>query len=164
MASLISINKLAEVRRKHRHKTIVFCSGTFDLTHPGHVLFLEDCKKQGDILVVAVGDDVSIRDIKGEKRPIFNHHMRAKMINSLKPVDYCLVSSAPKGRPLGFMEEMFRRLKPDVYVVNEDAFDIPTRRHLIQKLGIKFAVLKRRCPKKFDQVSTTKLIEKIRAI
>ncbi|MEK7074233.1 MAG: adenylyltransferase/cytidyltransferase family protein, partial [Patescibacteria group bacterium] len=90
--SIIEFKDIASLRKEHKDKKIVFCSGTFDLTHAGHVLFLEDCKKYGDLLVVAVGNDFNQRvNAKGKGRPVQNEHLRLKMVSSLKPVDYALL-------------------------------------------------------------------------
>ncbi|MEK7559864.1 MAG: adenylyltransferase/cytidyltransferase family protein, partial [Patescibacteria group bacterium] len=135
----------------------------FDLTHAGHVLFFEDCKALGDMLVVGIGGDESVKNYKGPARPIINEHMRVKMVSSLKPVDFCFVTSAVKiNDPLYDMTNMLGSLKPDIYVVNEDAFDLPSRKQLADKSGAKLVVLKRTCPAEFDSISTTKIIEKLK--
>ena len=96
-------SEFAALRKKFENKKIVYCSGMFDLLHPGHVLFLEDCKKQGDILVVGVGGDSNVKKNKKPGRPIMNHYMRLKLIDSLKQVDYCFLSGhAPLKHPLEF--------------------------------------------------------------
>ena len=163
--AIINFEELKKIRERHKDKRIVFCSGVFDLTHAGHVLFFEDCKKQGDILVVLVGDDASIRDLKGKGRPILNHHLRLKMLDSLKPVDYVLLGSAPSGRPLAFVEKVVRRLRPDKYVINDDAFGIAERAKFVAQFAdMELVVLKRWCPKEFDGISTTKLLDKIKML
>ena len=155
---------LSKIRKEFNDRKIVFCSGVFDLTHAGHVLFFEDCKSLGDVLVVVVGGDESIRNYKGPERPVINEHMRAKMVSSLKPVDFCFISRATKaGDPFYDMKNIFENLKPDIYVVNEDAFDIPSREKFAKSFGAKLCVLKRTCPPEFDAISTTKIIEKLKA-
>ncbi len=134
----------------------------FDLTHAGHVLFFEDCKRQGDVLVVAVGEDASVRELKGASRPVFNEHIRMKIVDSLKPVDYCILGLTPQGHPLAFIEKIFQHLRPDAYVVNDDAFDMSSRRIAADQYGVSLVVLKRQCPEKFEKVSTTQIIKKIK--
>ena len=161
--AIININDLKNIREEHKDKKIVFCSGSFDLTHAGHILFFEDCKKQGDILVVAVGKDSSIKDNKGDKRPILNEHIRLKTIDSLKPVDYCYIDPiSMSGNKLYTIERAFENLKPDIYTINEDAFDIPYRKELSEKYGVKLIILPRICPLEFDGISTSKIIQKIK--
>src|SRR3989344_3542751 len=93
--SLITYDNLADIRKKFSGKNIVFCSGTFDLTHAGHILFFEDCKKLGDVLITATGNDETTKRYKGGLRPIFNEHMRLKILSSLKPIDHCFVHKGP---------------------------------------------------------------------
>lgn len=162
--AIITHSDFPAIRRKHKNKKIVFCSGVFDLTHAGHALFLEKCKKEGDVLVVAVGEDTSLRDLgKGKGRPVLNEHIRLKMVDSLKPVDYTLIGLCPSGKnPLSFMETMFNHLRPNVYVINSDAFDISYRKYLAKKYHMKIKIFKRTCPKSFEHISTTGIIKKIR--
>ncbi len=160
---VIGFDELEKIRKEHADKKIVFCSGVFDLTHAGHVLFFEECKALGDILLVALGSDASVKNYKGPERPIINEHMRAKLVSSLKPVDYCYISTAvKKGDPLHDMKNIFQKLRPDVYVVNGDAFDLSAREKLAREFGAKLAVLKRACPPEFEEVSATKIIEKLK--
>lgn len=161
--AIIHHDDLSSIREEHRGKTIVLCTGTFDLTHAGHALFFEDCKGLGDFLVVGVGNDAAIRNLKGQERPVFNEHVRLKLISSLKPVDYCFLDPTPPGdQPLNGVELAFAKLRPDLYVINSDAFNIPYRRMLVEKYGVRLAVLERRSPPEFEEISTTKIIEKIK--
>lgn len=147
-------------------KKIVFCSGTFDLTHAGHILFFEDCKKYGDILVVMVGDDESIRQGKGPDRPVLNEHVRLKTVASLKPVDHCFINPYREiegnGEQFYNVRRVFDALHPHVWVVNEDAFDISSRQTLANRYGIQLAILPRSCPPEFELISTSSIIRKIK--
>ncbi|MDD8013734.1 MAG: D-glycero-beta-D-manno-heptose 1-phosphate adenylyltransferase [Acidobacteriota bacterium] len=69
-------------------KKIVFTNGVFDLLHPGHVELLEFARSQGDLLVVGINDDASVRRLKGEKRPIFPLAERMEVLAALESVDY----------------------------------------------------------------------------
>lgn len=162
---ILNIDELLQLRENNKDKKIVFCSGSFDLPHAGHVLFFEDCKKLGDILVVCIGSDRLIKSLKGGKRPILNENIRLKTIDSLKPVDYCFLNPcSPKEHPLLVIGIVFKKLKPDTYVINEDAFDIPHRLNLCKKYKVKLNILKRWCPSEFDDISTSKIIEKIKSL
>lgn len=161
--------ELSEIREMNKNKKIVFASGVFDLTHVGHILFFEDCRKYGDILVVAIGEDSMARRYKGETRPILNEHIRLKTIDSLEPVDYSLIVrelELSQSYPLSIsaFPRLFDRLKPDKWVVNKDALDIPLRQELANKYNIELIVLERYCPVEFEGISTTKLIEKIKKL
>src|SRR3989338_6789238 len=163
--AIIKLKDLPKIRRWHPDKKIVFCSGVFDLTHAGHVLFFEDCKRLGDILVVAVGRDVDVRKYKGKDHPILSQNIRLKMVDSLKTVDYCLWGcSIKKGDMIMPMRPMLIGLQPNIYDINEDAFDISTRKRLVRSCsyGTKLIVCKRTCPSEFDGISTTKIVEKIK--
>lgn len=162
----IVLEDLPKIRRKHKNKKIVFCSGCFDLTHAGHVLFFEDCKKIGDILVVAIGTDNSIRRYKGDKRPILNENVRLKVVDALKPVDYTFLDmdAYESDNKFVLLSLVFKDLKPDYYVFNEDAYGIPEREEISKKYGVEMKVLKRWCPEEFEEISTSKIIEKIKAL
>ncbi|MDO8460068.1 MAG: HAD-IIIA family hydrolase [Nanoarchaeota archaeon] len=160
---IISADDLQRIREKHIGQKIVYCSGSFDLVHAGHILFFEDCKKYGDILVVSVGKDSSIRKNKGEGRPILNERVRLKTIDSLKPVDYAFINPVSvEGKQLNTLELALDNLKPDFYIINEDAFDTKTRIELAKKFGVELVILNRNCPPEFENISATKIIEKIK--
>jgi len=163
--TVVSYKDLPALRKKHADKRIAYCSGTFDLTHAGHVLFFEDCKRHGDILVVGVGDDDTIRRYKGPKRPIMNQHIRLKMVSSLKPVDYVFLDSpSAMGEKNLFspLKHIFATLKPDVYVTNDDVKTLAERAESAKEAGIRMVVLPRTCPPEFEAVSTTNIIKKLR--
>ncbi len=161
---IITPDDLPRIREKHKNEKIVFCSGVFDLVHAGHILFFEDCKKYGNILVIVLGKDANVRDYKGGNRPIMNEHIRLKMVDSLKPVDYTLLDTyeAPKDDPLFLINKFLADLQPDFYVINNDAFNIPQREEMAKKYKTELVILDRYCPPEFDNISTTKLIEKIK--
>lgn len=160
--AIIQPTDLLKIREQYRDKVIVFCSGVFDLPHAGHTLFFEDCKKLGDVLVVAVAGDTVTREVKGEMRPILNEHVRLKTVDSFKPVDFVFLGPKPGyGHPFVDMEEWFRDLKPEKYAVNDDAYDMPMREKMAAKHGVELVVLPRSCPREFEGISTSKIIEKI---
>lgn len=162
----IKFDDLESVRKKHKNQKIVFCSGCFDITHAGHVLFFEDCKKYGDILVVMVGADAVIQRDKGEKRPVINEHLRIKMVDSLKLVDYTFLDTVLPEDPysLYFIDVVMGRLKPDIYVINKDARDIPYRENFSKKHAVQLIILDRTAPPEFDGISTTKIIQKVKSL
>lgn len=73
---------------EQKGKKIVFTNGVFDLLHPGHVELLEFARSQGDLLVVGINDDASVRRLKGEKRPIFPLPERMEVLSALESVHY----------------------------------------------------------------------------
>lgn len=159
----IEFKDLKKIREKHKDQIIVYTSGSFDMTHVGHILFFEDCKKYGDILVISIGSDSIIKALKGKSRPFLNQAIRLKTVDSLKPVDYCFLDCFSTAEsPYEIFEPVFRELMPNKYVVNEDAHNLQYRREISQKFGIEMIVLKRECPKEFEDISTTNIIQKIK--
>ena len=78
-------------RLKEENKKVVFTNGCFDIIHRGHVTYLNEAKALGDILVVGVNSDASVKRLKGEDRPINNENDRAFVLDNLKPVDYAII-------------------------------------------------------------------------
>lgn len=73
---------------KQQGKKIVFTNGCFDIIHPGHVSYLRESKRLGDVLIVALNTDDSVRKLKGDSRPVNNQDDRAIVMDELKSVDY----------------------------------------------------------------------------
>src|SRR3989344_4144936 len=159
--AIIKIKDFEGIRKKHKNEKIVFCSGTFDLLHAGHVLFLEDCKSYGDILVVGLGGNKVVKSYKN-KNPIINEVMRLKMLDSLKIVDYVFLETAR--HLFDSLERVFLKLQPNFYVVNSDASLISERKNIADKYEVKFVVLGRKCPKSYENISTTNIIKKIKGL
>lgn len=107
---------LAEVvaRLKEAGKKVVFTNGCFDLLHPGHVRYLETARSLGDILIVALNSDESVRRIKGEGKPFVGESERAEMLGALSAVDFVVTFS--EDTPQAIIEE----LMPDVLVKGGD--------------------------------------------
>src|SRR6187397_839876 len=91
-------------------RTVVFTNGCFDLLHPGHVRYLREARSLGDLLVVALNSDASVRVLKGEGRPILNQDERTEIVSALQAVDYVTVFDEETPR------ELIARLLPDVLV------------------------------------------------
>jgi len=95
-------------------RKIVFSNGCFDILHVGHVRYLEAARSEGDLLVVGLNSDSSVRSIKGERRPLVNQDQRAKVLASLACVDYVVVFDEPD--PL----RLIRAVKPDILAKGAD--------------------------------------------
>ena len=115
----------------------VFVSGCFDLLHSGHVAFFEEAATHGD-LYVGVGSDRTINDLKG-RRTINGEHERLYMISSLRFVKEAWIN---QGSGLLDFEDELRRLKPDIFFVNEDGYT-PDKKRLCDELGVELIVSKR---------------------
>ncbi len=95
-------------------KRIVFTNGCFDILHPGHTRYLSSAKGLGDVLVVAINSDHSVRIIKGPKRPILEQQTRAELVAALECVDLVLIFD--EDNPL----RVIQHLLPDILVKGGD--------------------------------------------
>ncbi len=111
--NIIQLKRIIQ-RLKIQRKKIVFTNGCFDLLHYGHVKYLEEAKGKGDILVVAVNSDTSVRRIKGDKRPLIPQKDRVLTIAALESVDYVVLFD--EDTPL----KAIKLLKPDILVKGKD--------------------------------------------
>lgn len=82
-------------RHKARGARVVFTNGCFDLLHPGHTRYLAEARKLGDLLIVAINSDRSVRALKGDGRPIFPQEERAEILAALEAVDYVTIFDDP---------------------------------------------------------------------
>jgi len=131
-----------------KNKNIVFTNGCFDILHTGHIKYLEISKNYGDILIIGLNSDESIRRIKGDDRPINNEQSRAYMLNALEFVDYIIIFN--EDTPYNLINQ----INPDIITKGADYSKEKVVGADIVK-DVKLINL-------FDQQSTTKLIEKIK--
>ena len=146
------IAKFCEILRKGGQK-VVFTNGCFDILHAGHVTYLEAAKAQGDVLVLGLNTDASVRRLKGPERPINNELDRAKVVGALKSVDYVVLFGEQTA------ETVSAEVKPDIYVKGGDyTLDTLPEAKIVQSYGGKVAFI--------DMVegrSTTNIINKIKS-
>jgi rfaE bifunctional protein nucleotidyltransferase chain/domain len=136
---------------KRQGKKIVFTNGCFDILHVGHVRYLTQARKMGDLLIVGLNTDRSVRMIKGDKRPIVTEKERAEVLAALEIVDYVVLFDEPD--PL----RLIAALKPDILVKGADwSKDEIVGREVVEKAGGKVA----RIPL-VPGSSSTNVIEKI---
>lgn len=115
---------------KSEGKKVVFTNGVFDLIHSGHVDYLVKAKEMGDVLILALNSDSSVKRIKGNKRPILEQNERAFIVSNLKPVDY--VTFFEEDTPA----EIISDLIPDVLVKGADwAIDKIVGREVVEVNG-----------------------------
>jgi D-beta-D-heptose 7-phosphate kinase/D-beta-D-heptose 1-phosphate adenosyltransferase len=144
--------KTIAAQAKSEGKKIVFTNGCFDLLHGGHVQLLREAKNLGDILIVALNSDRSVRQIKGPDRPILPEEERAELIAALEMVDYVTMFDEPD--PLN----VIRELRPDVLAKGGDwAEDKIVGREFIESYGGRVAVIPF-----LKGHSTTEIIERMR--
>ncbi len=99
---------------KNKSKKIVFTNGCFDIIHAGHVIYLNKAKKLGDILIVGLNSDSSVKKLKGNNRPVIIEDDRAYIISNLKPVDFVVIFN--DNTPYNLINE----IKPDYLVKGSD--------------------------------------------
>lgn len=107
------ISELCEQLR-NEGKKLVFTNGCFDIIHAGHVYYLTEAKKLGDVLIVGLNTDASVRRLKGQSRPINCEQDRAVVLNALKPVDYVVLFD--EDTPI----ELIKQVRPDFLVKGAD--------------------------------------------
>ena len=132
-------------------KIIVTCNGSFDLFHYGHLVFLNYASKQGDVLVVAINSDSSIKKYKSANRPIVPEEQRAQMIAALEIVDY--VHIFDETVPMPFIEA----IKPDFHANGAEYGEDCIEAEAVKKNGGKIYLVPR-----VAGLSTTELIRKIK--
>ena len=138
---------------KRAGKSIVFTNGCFDFLHVGHVRYLKAAKAQGDVLVVGLNSDGSVRQIKGPRRPVVPEDERAEILASLACVDFVTLFDEPDPAIL------IRLLMPDVLVKGADwATEAIVGRDIVESAGGRVV----RIPLT-EGVSTSGMIEKILA-
>ncbi len=116
MGRVVSRDEMARIRDEARSagRAVVFTNGCFDLLHRGHVDLLRFARDKGDLLVVGLNDDASVRRLKGEGRPLVPQEDRAAVLAALAAVDYVVLFA--EDTPL----ELIRKLLPDVLVKGAD--------------------------------------------
>ena len=96
------------------HKKIVFTNGCFDLLHSQHINLLNESKKLGDILIVGMNSDKSVKLLKGENRPIIGEEDRSQMLSSMRSVDYVIIFDEYS------VLDLIKYLKPDIITKGDD--------------------------------------------
>lgn len=153
---ILPLDKLLAMLDKERAagRKIVFTNGCFDILHPGHIAYLEDAAARGDVLVLGLNSDSSVRRLKGPERPINSEHDRAVMLAGLASIDY--VTFFEQDTPI----ELIRAVKPDVLVKGGDwTIGNIVGADFVQEHGGEVFSLPFR-----EGYSTTGLIERIKAL
>ncbi len=116
MNSIKTLGVMKEIRQqlKDKNKKVVFTNGCFDLIHAGHIDYLSKAKAFGDVLIIGLNSDASVKRIKGSERPILKETERGFIISNLKPVDYVVLFD--EDTPKILIEELL----PDILVKGAD--------------------------------------------
>ncbi len=152
---IVKFSQLVRLRKKFRNKKIVFAGGTFDLFHKGHVDALKNLRKFGDVVVIAVSSDKRVRERKGPKRPILGQKERLVLMDSIRYVDYALISPEPRKHQKMFPTiRIISALRPDVFVTSDRRWLLFKSK--VEALGTKFKLLPH-----VKSNSTTRIIRRV---
>jgi glycerol-3-phosphate cytidylyltransferase len=136
---------------KRNGKKIVLSNGCFDLLHVGHLRTFQQSKELGDILLIGVNSDRSVRSLKGPTRPINNEADRAELVAALVPVDFVVIFDELTA------DHLLERVKPDVYVKGGDySRESLPEYETLNRLGIKTHFIPL-----VEGISTTALVKKM---
>lgn len=160
---IITYTQSASLRKRlrKRDEKIVLTTGCYDILHLGHVVHFSYCRSKGNILVVSVGNDDTVRSLKGTDRPINPQTLRARMVAALECVDYVVISEE-----FGKMDHsrLVEILRPDVYVVPSTDSMLEEKRRLIGEYGGAFITCRRLPPGNLKGgMSTTSINNKMRS-
>ena len=116
MSKIKTINELKGIveELKTQNKKIVTTNGVFDIIHIGHIRYLQEAKKLGDILIIGINSDSSVKRIKGQERPINNENDRVEVLTALQCVDYVTIFN--ENNPIIFL----KAIKPNIHVKGGD--------------------------------------------
>ncbi len=154
MGKIVSQEELVQVAARERRdgRRVVFTNGCFDLLHPGHVRCLAEARALGDLLVVAVNSDRSVRGNKGPERPLVAERDRAEVLAGLASVDYVTIFDEPTPR------ELIARVLPNILVKGADwALELVAGREEVEAAGGRVVSVPLA-----PGYSTTKIVERIR--
>ncbi len=145
-------NEIARLRKENPQIKIVTTNGSFDILHAGHVYILEKAKSFGDMLIVLLNSDESVKRFKGNKRPIIPERERTEILSSLKSVDHVLIFDDDD--PLRILSQ----IKPDIHIKGGSFIKrrIDEEKRLVESWGGEF----RNLPLK-EGHSTTDIIDQI---
>jgi rfaE bifunctional protein nucleotidyltransferase chain/domain len=153
IVSLPEIREICEGLRSEG-KRIVFSNGCFDIMHPGHIHSLKQARDAGDVLVVGMNDDESVRGLKGQGRPILPQEQRSEILASLFFVDYVVLF----GEPTPY--ELVKAVQPDVLVKGGDYNEADVvGRDIVMARGGRLIIVE-----PLPGFSTTELINRIRGL
>lgn len=138
MGDIVSRSELTAriAQERAAGRTIAFANGCFDLLHVGHIRYLDSAAREADVLVVAINDDPSVRQLKGEGRPILAAEHRAELVAALRCVDYVVIFPEPT------VSALLRELRPDVHCKGTDySVESVPEREIVKAYGGRTAIV-----------------------
>ena len=151
---ILTLKEFQKIRQdiKEKNLKLVFTNGCFDILHRGHIAYLNEAKSLGDLLIVGLNSDSSVKKIKGSNRPYNNENDRAFVLDNLKAVDYVILF--PEDTPYN----LIKNIKPDFLVKGGDWKEEEiVGSDIVKEYGGKVISLKY-----IDDYSTTSFINKIK--
>lgn len=143
MEEVISVGKLSKLTRllKKQGGKIVLVGGCFDVLHPGHIVFLQKAKKEGDILIVLLESDEKVKELKGVKRPVHSQQERAQVLSALSFVDY--VVRLPFMKSDREYDKLIEKVKPDIVAATKGDVNARYHKRSAKKVGANFKYVTR---------------------
>jgi rfaE bifunctional protein nucleotidyltransferase chain/domain len=135
---ILPLDQLAPevAERKNRGERIVLANGCFDVLHVGHARYLEAARREGDVLIVALNSDKSVRSLKGEGRPILPADARARLVAGLAAVSYVVIFEETD------VTRLLSTLRPDVHAKGTDyTIETVPERDTARRLGVRIAIV-----------------------
>jgi cytidyltransferase-like protein len=160
-AKILKQDDLAALRQKHQGKTIVFATGCYDILQSGHAVFFNQCRSFGDILVVGVGKDETLRQLKGPGRPVNPENNRLYLVAAMEDVNFAVLNDNEIGDGKIDFKQVMTKLRPDIFILNDDDSSIAPKQELCDSLGVKIEFVAREVPEELIPTSTTNIINKI---
>jgi D-glycero-alpha-D-manno-heptose-7-phosphate kinase len=160
-SKVLDVKSLSQVRKMNPGKKVVFCTGCYDILQSGHAVFFNQCKEFGEILVVGVGRDVVITELKGPGRPVNPENNRVYLIAALQDVDYAVLNDTKLLPGKIDFKNILEELRPDTFILNEDDSGVKAKKAICDKLGIEISFVQRIVPEELEPTSTTRIIDKI---
>lgn len=149
---LLNQNAVKTFRKDHKGQKVVFTNGCFDILHIGHVRYMQEAARLGDILVIGLNSDASVKRLKGPERPVNNEHERAELLCALGFVDYVVVFE--EDTPYNLISA----IQPDVLVKGGDyTYDDVVGTDIVEAHGGRLVLIPF-----VEGKSTTNIIEKIK--
>ena len=149
------IKNIAE-RLNNEGQIIVTTNGSFDLIHAGHIRTLKEAKSQGDVLIVGLNSDKSVKAYKSPDRPIIPEYQRAEILDAIKYVDYIVLFDQPE-----IAVPLIKLVRPKIHCNGAEYGENCVETPIIKEVGAKLHLIKETQDEK-GKISTTKIIKKIR--
>ena len=158
--NVVNLKELKQRLKEHHGKSIGIITGCFDILHTGHIDLFQFAKSNVDILVVAIDTDEAINKTKGDKRPIFNQELRAKMLSVVTHVDFVLYLSSihefSTVKADRYYDDVILKLKPTYLITASADKYCEAKKRRTELVGGALLIYKRKRPN-----SSTDIVDKI---